>query len=74
MPLTPRLPKRGLHQHFCQKSTLSSTFPTWKGWIAGSVVTAEVLKDFGVISKIEKDGLKVLGRGKLTKSADRAGS
>ena len=36
----------------------------------GTVVTAELLKEMGVISKIEKDGLKVLGRGELTKKLD----
>ena len=30
------------------------------------VITAELLKAEGIISKIEKDGLKVLGRGELT--------
>ena len=33
----------------------------------GTTVTAELLKKQGIISKIEKDGLKVLGRGELTK-------
>ena len=32
----------------------------------GTVITAELLKAEGIISKIEKDGLKVLGRGELT--------
>ena len=35
---------------------------------AGSVVTVELLKELGIVSKIEKDGLKVLGRGELTKA------
>ena len=34
----------------------------------GAVITAEVLKEKGIISKIEKDGLKVLGDGKITKA------
>ena len=34
----------------------------------GTVVTAELLKQKGIIGKIEKDGLKVLGDGKITKA------
>ncbi len=34
----------------------------------GTVVTAELLKEKRIISKIEKDGLKVLGDGKITKA------
>ena len=34
----------------------------------GPVVTAELLKQAGILSKIEKDGLKVLGDGKITKA------
>ena len=33
----------------------------------GAEVTAEILKDAGIIKKIEKDGLKILGGGELTK-------
>ncbi|MBO4879546.1 MAG: uL15 family ribosomal protein, partial [Clostridia bacterium] len=33
----------------------------------GAVITADFLYEAGVIRKIEKDGLKVLGRGTLTK-------
>ena len=34
----------------------------------GTVVTAEMLKQRGIIGKIEKNGLKVLGDGKITKA------
>lgn len=34
----------------------------------GTVVTAELLKEKRIIGKIEKDGLKVLGDGKITKA------
>ena len=40
------------------------------GFEDGTVVTAELLKETGILSKIEKDGLKVLGRGELTKRLD----
>ena len=32
-----------------------------------TLVTAQILKDAGVIKKIEKDGLKILGDGQFTK-------
>ena len=67
MPLTRRLPKRGFTNIIAKKYTVINVSDLER-LDAGSVVTAEVLKDFGVISKIEKDGLKVLGRGKLTKA------
>lgn len=67
MPLTRRLPKRGFTNIFAKKYTVVNVSDLEK-LDAGSVVTAELLKDLGVISKIEKDGLKVLGRGELTKA------
>ena len=55
MPLPRRLPKRGFHNNFMK---------------VYSVVNIEALfgrrRGRGIISKIEKDGLKVLGRGELT--------
>ncbi len=34
----------------------------------GTVVTAELLKSTGAISKIEKDGVKILGEGNLERA------
>ena len=56
MPLARRLPKRGFTNIFAKEYS--------------TVVTAELLKEKRIISKIEKDGLKVLGRGELTKRLD----
>ncbi len=67
MPLPRRLPKRGFHNNFAKEYTVIN-IEELNGLDNGTVVTAELLKDMGIIRKIEKDGLKVLGRGELTKS------
>lgn len=69
MPLARRLPKRGFTNIFAKVYTIVNIADLNK-LEDGSVVTAESLKKAGVISKIEKDGLKVLGRGELTKRLD----
>ena len=66
MPLSRRLPKRGFTNFFAKVYTVVNVSDLEK-LESGSVVTAELLKELGIISKIEKDGLKVLGRGELTK-------
>lgn len=66
MPLARRLPKRGFTNIFAKKYTVINISDLER--VQGNdVVTAELLKQQGIISKIEKDGLKVLGRGELTK-------
>lgn len=69
MPLTRRLPKRGFKNAMFKKvysivniSTLEECFEN------GAIINAEVLREKGIISKIEEYGLKVLGDGELTKS------
>lgn len=69
MPLARRLPKRGFTNIFAKVYTIVNIADLNK-LEDGSAVTAESLKKVGVISKIEKDGLKVLGRGELTKRLD----
>lgn len=66
MPLARRLPKRGFHNHFAKEYTIIN-ITDLNGLEDGTVVTAELLKALGKISKIEKDGLKVLGNGTLEK-------
>ena len=69
MPLARRLPKRGFTNIFAKEySTVN--IEALNGFEDGTVVTAELLKEKRIISKIEKDGLKVLGRGELTKKLD----
>ena len=66
MPLTRRLPKRGFTNIWAKEYTIIN-LSDLNGLENDTVVTAELLKDKGIISKIEKDGLKVLGKGELSK-------
>ncbi|MCE5235316.1 MAG: 50S ribosomal protein L15 [Clostridiaceae bacterium] len=66
MPLARRLPKRGFTNIFAKEYTIVNV-EKLNELEDGAVVDAALLKSMGVISKIEKDGLKVLGRGELTK-------
>ena len=69
MPLARRLPKRGFTNIFAKEYTVVNVGELEK-LENGTTVTVELLKKQGIISKIEKDGLKVLGRGELTKKLD----
>ena len=69
MPLARRLPQRGFTNIFAKEYTVVNVGELEK-LENGTTVTAELLKKQGIISKIEKDGLKVLGRGELTKKLD----
>ena len=69
IPLARRLPKRGFTNIFAKEYTVVNVGELEK-LENGTTVTAELLKKQGIISKIEKDGLKVLGRGELTKKLD----
>ena len=69
MPLARRLPKRGFTNIYAKEYTIINVSDL-NGLTEGTVVTAELLKEQGIISKIEKDGLKVLGGGKLEKKLD----
>ena len=66
MPLARRLPKRGFTNIFAKVYSVIN-ISDLERFENDTVVTAELLKAERVISKIEKDGLKVLGRGELTK-------
>lgn len=66
MPLARRLPKRGFYNRFAKEYTIIN-ISDLNGLEDGTVVTAETLKGLGIIGKIEKDGLKVLGNGTLEK-------
>jgi large subunit ribosomal protein L15 len=69
MPLTRRLPKRGFTNIFAKVYSVINVSDL-ESLENGTTVTAELLKELRIISKIEKDGLKVLGRGELTKKLD----
>ena len=66
MPLTRRLPKRGFKNALFTKTYSIVNVGTLEEYFDnGAVVNAEVLKEMGIISKIEEYGLKVLGDGQL---------
>ncbi len=65
MPLYRRLPKRGFHNIFSKKYTVIN-IRDLNRFEAGTEVTAELLKSSGAVSKLEKDGVKVLGNGELS--------
>jgi large subunit ribosomal protein L15 len=67
MPLYRRLPKRGFTNIFA-KVFNEINIDRLNAFENGTVVTAELLKETGVIKKIEKDGIKILGNGNLEKS------
>jgi len=65
MPLQRRLPKRGFTNIFAKDYTTINLSQLEGRFEAGAEVTAAVLKEKGVIARIGKDGLKVLGGGDL---------
>ena len=65
MPLYRRLPKRGFTNIFA-KQYVTINVEVLERFEDGTEVTAEVLKEAGIISKV-LDGVKILGRGELTK-------
>ena len=67
MPLIRQLPKRGFTNNWSKVYTTINVSDLER-FEAGTVVTAQMLKNKGVISKIENYGLKVLGNGDLTKA------
>ena len=66
MPLYRRLPKRGFTNIFAKKYVTINVEALEK-FENGAEVTAEALKEAGIISKT-LDGVKILGRGEVTKS------
>ena len=64
MPLHRRLPKKGFTNIFA-KDFEAVNVSRLSGLEAGTAVTAEFLKEQGIISRIGKDGVKILGGGDL---------
>ena len=64
MPLHRRLPKKGFRNIFAKDYEVVN-LEQLAAIEAGSVVTAESLKEAGVIGRIGKDGVKILGRGDI---------
>ena len=67
LPLYRRLPKRGFYNKFGKCYTLVNVETLNKKFEDGAVVDAAALLSSGVVSQLAADGVKVLGRGELTK-------
>lgn len=66
MPLIRRIPKRGFTNIFAKEYSIVNV-KDLERFEDGTVVTADLLLESGVLSKVESYGLKVLGDGALTK-------
>lgn len=69
MPLVRRIPKRGFNNVFKKEYSIVNVCDL-EVFDNGTVVTAELLIEKGVLSKVEPYGLKVLGNGTLTKKLE----
>ena len=69
MPIQRRLPKKGFTNIFAKDYTIVNV-ERLAGLDAGTKVDAASLKASGVISRVGKDGLKVLGRGEIAVALD----
>ena len=67
MPLQRRVPKRGFNNIFRTEDATVNVAALEERFDANAVVDAESLKACGLIKK-ELDGIKVLGKGDLTKA------
>ncbi len=67
MPITRRLPQRGFNNLFKKVFSVVNV-EDLNALEDNTVVTQEVLKEKNIISKIEPNGLKVLGNGELNKA------
>ncbi len=66
LPLYRKLPKRGFHNKFGVIYAVVNVDDLDKKFEDGATVDAEALLESGIISKV-CDGIKVLGRGEITK-------
>lgn len=67
MPLIRRLPRRGFNNNEFKKQYSIVNVCDLEKLDDGAVVDIALLKDKGIVGKVEKYGLKVLGNGELTK-------
>lgn len=65
MPLHRRLPKRGFNNIFAKEFTAVRIDRIAEKFSAGEVVDAESLKARGLIKKVGKNGIKILGNGEI---------
>lgn len=69
MPLVRRIPKRGFNNVFKKEYSIVNV-SALEQFEDGTEITAELLLQKGVLSKVEPYGLKVLGNGTLTKKLE----
>lgn len=67
MPLYRRLPKRGFNNTEFETRYTTINIDKLNSFEDGTEITPEMLKENGVIRKIEKDGVKILGNGSIEK-------
>ena len=65
MPLHRRLPKRGFKNIFAKDFTAVRLDRIAAKFSAGEVVDAESLKARGLVKKVGKNGIKILGNGEI---------
>ena len=65
LPLYRRIPSRGFNNKDFEKKYSTVNVEKLNAFEAGSVVDACALLEKGILSKIEKDGVKILGNGEL---------
>lgn len=70
MPLHRRLPKRGFTNIFKKEWNEVNLEALENAFQAGDVITPEKLVEAGIIRKLAKDGVAILGRGELTKALE----
>lgn len=68
MPLIRRIPKRGFNNKFKKVYSIVNICDLEDRFEGGQEITAQLLLESGVLSKVEPYGIKVLGNGELTKS------
>jgi large subunit ribosomal protein L15 len=67
MPLHRRVPKRGFSNHPFRKEFAEVNLGRLEIFEAGTIVTPEVLVKSGIVRRV-RDGVKILGKGDLTKA------
>jgi len=65
MPLHRRLPKRGLNNIFSKEYSEVRLDRIAARFSEGELVDAASLKERGLVSRVAKDGIKVLGNGEI---------
>lgn len=65
MPLQRRIPKRGFNNVFAKDFSVVNVGEIAKRFEAGGVVDGEAMLAAGLISRMGRDGVKVLGRGEI---------